>query len=214
MTSLSNPLVTFIIPTIGRDTLTRTIESLEKQTNKNWKAIIIFDGCSPTIELNSEKIQIIQIEKKGEGSNSAGNVRNEGIKHATTEWIAFVDDDDTIASNYVETLYNEIQEFNNVDVVIFRMSYDFNKELIYPPLNESYNFYSGNVGISFAMKKTLFDLGYIFTPSSGEDYYLLCKIRENNYKMMISPYIRYFVRCNEYIEQTNNTVIGNRGFIN
>ena len=60
MTSLSNPLVTFIIPTIGRDTLTRTIESLEKQTNENWKAIIIFDGCSPTIELNSEKIQIIQ----------------------------------------------------------------------------------------------------------------------------------------------------------
>jgi glycosyltransferase involved in cell wall biosynthesis len=214
MTSLSNPLVTFIIPTIGRDTLTRTIESLEKQTNKNWKAIIIFDGCSPTIELNSEKIQIIQIEKKGEGSNSAGNVRNEGIKHATTEWIAFVDDDDTIASNYVETLTNEIKEFNNMDVIIFRMSYEWNKQEILPHLNESNNFFMNYVGISFAMKKTLCDLGYIFIPSSGEDYELLCKIRDNNYKMMISPYIRYFVRGNEYIEQTNNTIIGERVFIN
>ena len=214
MTTLSNPLVTFIIPTIGRDTLTRTIESLEKQTNENWKAIIIFDGCSPTIELNSEKIQIIQIEKKGEGLNSAGNVRNEGIKLATTEWIAFVDDDDTIASNYVETFYNEIQEFNNMDVIIFRMSYELNKDQILPHLNESNNFYHAAVGISFAMKKNLCDLGYIFIPSIGEDYDLLNKIRENNYKMMISPYIRYFVRGNEYIEQTNNTVIGNRVFIN
>jgi glycosyltransferase involved in cell wall biosynthesis len=214
MTTLSKPLVTFIIPTIGRDTLTRTIESLEKQTNINWKAIIIFDGCTPTIELNSDKIQIIQIDKKGEGINSAGNVRNEGIKHATTEWIAFVDDDDTIASNYVETFYNEIQEFNNMDVIIFRMSYHYDKDYILPPLDEITQFYDTKVGISFAMKKKLFDLGYIFIPSSGEDYNLLCKIRDNNYKMMISPYIRYFVRCNEYIEQTNNTVIGNRGFIN
>lgn len=214
MTSLSNPLVTFIIPTIGRDTLTRTIESLEKQTNHNWKAIIIFDGCSPTIELNSEKIQIIQIEKKGEGANSAGNVRNEGIKLATTEWIAFVDDDDTIASNYVETLTNEIKEFNNMDVIIFRMSYELNKDQILPHLNESNNFYNGEVGISFAMKKNLCDLGYIFIPSNCEDYELLNKIRENNYKMMISPFIRYFVRCSEYIELTNDAIIGQRVFIN
>jgi glycosyltransferase involved in cell wall biosynthesis len=214
MTSLSNPLVTFIIPTIGRDTLRRTIQSLEKQTNDNWKAIIIFDSCSPTVELNSEKIQIIQIQKKGEGSNSAGNVRNEGIKLATTEWIAFVDDDDTIASNYVETLYNEIQEFNNIDVIIFRMSYELNKDQILPPLNTINQFYFGAVGISFSMKKNLYDLGYIFIASNREDYELLNKIRENNYKMMISPYIRYFVRGNEYIEHTNNTIIGNRVFIN
>jgi glycosyltransferase involved in cell wall biosynthesis len=215
MTSLYSPLLTFIIPTIGRDTLTRTIESLEKQTNINWKAIIIFDSCSPTIELNSEKIQIIQIEKKGEGSNSAGNVRNEGIKLATTEWIAFVDDDDTIASNYVETFYNEIQEFNNMDVIIFRMSYHFNCNFIIPRLPPVDNIiYDGNVGISFAMKKELFDLGYNFIPSHNEDFKLINRIRENNYKIMVSPYIRYFVRCSEYIEQTNNSIIGERVFIN
>ena len=36
--------ITFIIPTIGRDTLSNTIKSLEEQTNQNWNAIIIFDG--------------------------------------------------------------------------------------------------------------------------------------------------------------------------
>jgi glycosyltransferase involved in cell wall biosynthesis len=205
--------LTFIIPTIGRDSLPRTIKSLENQTNQDWNAIIIFDGISPSIETTNDRIKIIQIEKKGEGSNHAGNVRNEGIKLVTTEWIAFVDDDDSIASNYVETFYNEIKEFNNIDVIIFRMSYFFDSNDIKPQL-EIDNFYAQDVGISFAIKKSLFESGFCFLPSSGEDFELLHKIRENNYKMMISPYIRYFVRCSEYIEQTNNNVIGNRVFIN
>jgi glycosyltransferase involved in cell wall biosynthesis len=51
-------MLTFIIPTIGRDTLHRTIESLEKQANNNWNAIVIFDGCNPTIETKNDKIKI------------------------------------------------------------------------------------------------------------------------------------------------------------
>ena len=37
-------LVTFIIPTIGRDSLQMAINSLYQQTIWDWKAIIIFDG--------------------------------------------------------------------------------------------------------------------------------------------------------------------------
>ena len=43
-------MITFIIPTIGRNTLTRTVISLLQQTNKNWKAIIIFDGIKSNID--------------------------------------------------------------------------------------------------------------------------------------------------------------------
>ena len=212
-------MLTFIIPTIGRDTLHRTIESLEKQTNNNWNAIVIFDGCNPTIEPKNDKIKIMQIEKSGieqsgPGNRYAGAVRNEGIKVVTTEWIAFVDDDDTLSSNYVETFYNELSKFNNSDVIIFRMSYEDDSNLILPPLNETNNFHNCQVGISFALKKKFFDLGYNFIQCFNEDFLLLNRIRENNYKIMISPYIRYFVRCNEYIPQTNNTIVGSRVFIN
>jgi len=207
--------LTFIIPSIGRDTLENTIQSLENQTNDNWNAIIIFDGCEPTIKNTNDKIKIMQIEKIGGilCYNAAGAVRNEGIKCATTDWIAFLDDDDTIASNYVETFYNEIQEFNNIDVVIFRMVYKCNT--ILPVLYET-NIRCGYIGISFAMKKSIFDSGINFNPGGCEDYDLLGQILNNNYKIMISPYIRYFVRCSEHIhiEYTNNNVIGNRAFIN
>ena len=89
-----NTKVTFIIPSIGRDTLKTTICSLINQTNSNWKAIIIFDGINPTIWTNDNRITMIKCTKLGKNKNSAGLVRNYGILLAKTEWIAFVDDDD------------------------------------------------------------------------------------------------------------------------
>jgi glycosyltransferase involved in cell wall biosynthesis len=51
------PLLTFIIPTIGRPTLKRTINSLQQLTNKNWNAIVIFDGISPNLQIKDERIK-------------------------------------------------------------------------------------------------------------------------------------------------------------
>lgn len=96
-------MITFVIPTIGRDTLQNAIQSIENQTDDNWKIIIIFDGVKSTINITNPKIQILEIEKIGKDRNSAGNVRNYGMNYVDTDWIAFLDDDDTIAEDYVET---------------------------------------------------------------------------------------------------------------
>ena len=36
--------ITFIIPTIGRNTLEKAIQSIENQSINEWKIIVIFDG--------------------------------------------------------------------------------------------------------------------------------------------------------------------------
>ena len=95
--------VTFIIPSIGRSTLQNSIDSILNQTNENWKIIIIFDGIEPTIVTTNKKIFILKSNKKGVLKNQAGNVRNFGMEFVKTRWIAFLDDDDVIANNYVET---------------------------------------------------------------------------------------------------------------
>ena len=200
--------LTFIIPTIGRNTLTNTIKSLENQTNINWKAIIIFDGIQPNIQTTNPKIKIIEVKKLGININSAGNVRNEGIKHANTEWVAFVDDDDILTKNYVKTFYNEINRFKNMDVIIFRMHNKDNR--ILPELYTK-NFYLGKVGISFAVKTPIIKK-IKFVPSRTEDFDLLKKLRQKSYKIMISPYIRYLVKNTYSIN--HNKIIGNRLFIN
>jgi glycosyltransferase involved in cell wall biosynthesis len=203
--------LTFIIPTIGRKTLSNTIKSLENQINQNWNAIIVFDGIKPNIKTVNPKIRIIQIKKLGTNINSAGNVRNVGIKHAKTEWVAFVDDDDILTKNYVQTFYNEIDEFKDIDVIIFRMHNNDNRIL---PEIKTDNFYKCKVGISFAVKTEIVKKQIKFYPSRTEDYDLLNKLRQKSFKIMISPYVRYLVKNKFKNVIDYNNIIGNRLFIN
>jgi glycosyltransferase involved in cell wall biosynthesis len=199
--------ITFIIPTIGRKTLENSIISLQNQTIQSWKAIIIFDGIKCNFKIDDNRIKIIESEKLGENINSAGNVRNLGISKSNTKWIAFLDDDDVISNDYIELFYNELNLNKDLDVLIFRMKMD---NRIIPNLLTN-NFYICDVGISFIMKREIFDNNLYFAPSGVEDFAYLNKIRESNYKIIISPFIKYFVK-----ESIPNEIldIGNRVYIN
>ena len=87
-------------------------------------------------------------------------------------------------------------------------------ERIIPKLNTD-NFYLCDVGISYIMKKEIYDNGIKFIPDGAEDFIHLDNIRKEGYKMMISPYIKYFVRM-ENLDNENdyNNQLGNRVFIN
>lgn len=202
-------MITFIIPTIGRKTLERTLKSIENQSNHNWKAIVIFDGVRPTVTTNNSRITILEAPQKlGEGKNSAGNVRNYGMKFVDTEWIGFVDDDDVISPDFVDRFYAEINEFPAIDVVIFRM-YRHSDRRILPKL-QAKNFIKSQVGISFVIKSDLFKAGYKFMPGKCEDYTYLNKLRRNGFRIMISPYVTYFVRGDV---ENKNITRGNRVFV-
>ena len=204
------PKVTFIIPTIGRASLQESVQCLLNQTVDEWLAIIIFDGIEPNFESNDPRITIVSAPKLGEGTNSAGSVRNYGISRATTEWIAFLDDDDKISNNYTECLLSEAHIFPRQDLIIFRMKWDgFDNAIL--PRKEQTMYICCEVGISFALKKHIFDSGIQFIPSKIEDFLLLEAVREKGYKMMISPHVKYFVRCDA---EEKYPIKGRRGFIN
>ncbi|OJW68413.1 MAG: hypothetical protein BGO68_05665 [Candidatus Amoebophilus sp. 36-38] len=189
--STSNPLVTFVIPTLGRPTLERTLISLQNQHNPSWKAIVVFDGIKGTKLSSDPRIKFIQISKIGQ-FNHGGEVRNQGMEQVTTEWVAFVDDDDYLSPDYVDRLEEEINLKPNLDVVIFRM-YHPNREAFIPS-PQVRNFSEGNVGISFSMRTALYKAGFKFTPSSVEDFKLLEYIRKEGHKMVLSPYATYLIR--------------------
>ena len=188
--------ITFIIPSIGRETLSRTIKSLENQTLGNWKAIIVFDGIKSTISVTDDRISIIETEKKGISFNSAGNVRNVALKQVYTKWVGFVDDDDTLAEDYVECLYKNTTIFKDVNTFIFRMA--FQDGIILPKFEDD-NFYINNVGISFAVKTKFYkNKNLYFTPGETEDFYYLDTIRNLNEHIIILENIGYYVRCNPF----------------
>ncbi|NJM47793.1 MAG: glycosyltransferase [Alkalinema sp. RU_4_3] len=90
------PLISVVIPTFNRpDLLTRAIESALAQTLGDIEVLVIINGPdeqtrSAVQHLNDDRLQILQIPESG-----ASLARMAGVRAATSDWIAFLDDDDS-----------------------------------------------------------------------------------------------------------------------
>lgn len=71
---------------------------------KETEVILIDDGCHEE-RLDKYKINIIHL-KENKGLSYA---RNEGIRNAKGKYIVFVDSDDLVSSDYIDTLLNKIK---------------------------------------------------------------------------------------------------------
>jgi hypothetical protein len=205
-----NNFITFIIPTIGRQSLLNTITSLKNLIDKNWKALIIFDGIKNEFTINDNRITILETEKKGNITNCGGNagyVRNIGLDYINdSEWIAFLDDDDYLHKNYINYLKEEINKNNNIDICIFRMAYG-NKMIL--PEKEDNKIIKTKVGISFAINLNIAK-NFKFINSNYEDYLFLKKVELYGGKILISKYVAYYVRVIPYnIREEFETILIN-----
>jgi len=209
----TDALITFIIPTLDRSTLADTLISLLSQTNTQWKAIIIFDGCSPSNPyllklLNNQKFLCLTTPRLGIEQaihNSAGFVRNIGLQLVDTPWVGFVDDDDILTHNYIESLTTELNTTPTLDVVVFKM---IERGRIIPPLNFS-ELVCGQVGISFVYRSSLIKDGFVFEQSKEEDYNLLKQFEKAGKKIVLSPFTTYLVRHSPYVSGDSFRIIIN-----
>jgi len=110
-------MISVIMPTFNRAAyLSEAIESIRRQTYKDWRLIIIDDGSTDSSEFifkyykNLDKrIKIIRIPNSGISA-----ARNTGIAHAKGEYIAVMDSDDISAPNRLE---KEIKAIKDNDFV-------------------------------------------------------------------------------------------------
>lgn len=105
-----------IIPSFNRGhLLERAIQSVLKQTYKNFELIIVNDGSTDnTRELlsNYQHLKIIHIENQG-----VSQARNIGLKHAKGDWIAFLDSDDEWLANKLEKQIYFIKDHSDISLV-------------------------------------------------------------------------------------------------
>lgn len=112
--------ISIIIPVYNVELYLRTcLDSVINQTFKNIEIILINDGSTDDslsickqYEEKDKRIKLIN--KKNGGVSSA---RNEGLKICTGKYVTFIDSDDYVANDYIETLYNKIKKYN-VDIVL------------------------------------------------------------------------------------------------
>lgn len=109
--------------------LRKCIDSLLDQTYKNIEVILVND-CSTDASLEvckeySSKYSYIRtINNKINLGVSA--TRNNGIEASTGEYICFVDSDDYVEPNYLETLYKYYLEYNTVPICGFVYHDEYN----------------------------------------------------------------------------------------
>ena len=103
--------ISVIIPVYnGENTIKETIESVLKQTFTNFELIIInADSTDKTLsiisQIKDERVKVFSYPK----ANVAVN-RNRGFKHATGEYITFLDADDLWTSDKLADQYKALQE--------------------------------------------------------------------------------------------------------
>ncbi len=110
------PFVSVIVPVYNVEKYLREcLNSILSQTLENIEIITINDGSPDNSiailrEYESKDSRVKVIDKKNEG---VGKARNDGIKAAEGEFIAFMDSDDYYPNNKVlEMLYNTAKEQN------------------------------------------------------------------------------------------------------
>ncbi len=113
-------LVSIILPIYKvEDSLEKCVDSVLNQTYKNLEVILVDDGSPdncPKIcdELAKKDNRIRVIHKQNGGLSSA---RNSGLDVMTGDFVAFVDSDDYVEPEYVETMLNVIER-DGSDMVV------------------------------------------------------------------------------------------------
>ncbi len=108
----SGPLVSIIIPTVNRASLTiRAYTSAKKQTYFNIEIIVVDNG---SIELEKSMLTESGIAFESEPVKGAGAARRRGISLAQGDYLLFLDSDDELLPNAVEALLRAIGDKSNL----------------------------------------------------------------------------------------------------
>lgn len=221
---LMNPRISVIIPVYNAsNTIADCIESVRRQTYQNLE-IILVDDCSQDnsldickrYEMIDDRIKVIKHNKNG----GVSEARNMGIRHASGEYLAFIDSDDTIENGMYQTMLNALIE-SEADMCIcqFRLkdhanssarrvmdysyvgvyddSYDMMR-ILYDEKPDKYKSFLIQVVWNKLYRRRIFDT-IAFEGRFSEDYAIMNRIYSKKYRICVieNEYYNYFYTANE-----------------
>jgi glycosyltransferase involved in cell wall biosynthesis len=206
-------VVSVVIPTYNQaDLLHKALESVVNQTFLNWEAIVIDnfsqDNTHKTVEqFNDQRIRYVQFSNQGVIAAS----RNQGIRLAKGDYIAFLDSDDLWYPTKIALCLDSMN--HGADAVchglwIRREGIQGSKLIPKLGMHNCYQtlLYHGNTGIATSavvIKKRCLDRFGVFSEDpdmvTAEDYELWLRLAKNNIKWDCIPEI-----LGEYLIHSKN----------
>jgi peptidoglycan/xylan/chitin deacetylase (PgdA/CDA1 family) len=107
------PRISVIVPAYnGAATIERTVESVLAQSLADWEAIVIDDGSTDTtaaivaaVMIRDDRVRLVRQENAGLAA-----ARNRGIIEAAGSHLLFLDADDTIAPDHLQSLLDALED--------------------------------------------------------------------------------------------------------
>jgi glycosyltransferase involved in cell wall biosynthesis len=122
------PLISVIVPCYKVEKyLPKCVDSILRQSYQNLEIWLVDDGspdrCGQICDDYAKLDNRVRVIHKANGGLS--DARNVAIDQASGEWITFVDSDDYIADDYVETLWELVDKYDcEVSVALFKTFYE------------------------------------------------------------------------------------------
>jgi glycosyltransferase involved in cell wall biosynthesis len=190
--------------------LLKSIESLEKQTYKEFDTLIILDECWEYTKIKIDKLNtnLKLIIKEKEKRNGLYDAKNFGLSFIKTELVSFLDADDLYVPQKLEKQINFFKN-NEVDFLgtcrweffddesILQDTY-YNLELYEDHEHISLNIKDINMfthGSMMIRKSCLDELGGYVDQRGSEDWELWNRAINNGYKFHQLPEKLYLYRC-------------------
>ncbi|MCV9388810.1 glycosyltransferase family 2 protein [Reichenbachiella ulvae] len=148
------PLVSVIIPSFNREKLIgETLQSVLDQTYSHWECIIVDDGSTDgTIDIVQsfvKKDNRFKLYKRHREPKGAPTCRNIGIERSKGEYIIFLDSDDIMLEDCINSRLQITQEKPCFDFYIFPV------RIFYNGINDSKYFLNKEFDKKFILSKFL-----------------------------------------------------------
>lgn len=112
-------MISVIIPLYNKENcIEKTIKSVLNQTYQDFELVIVDDGStdnSKNIVLGIDDIRIRYVYKQNGGVSSA---RNFGLQQVSSDWIVFLDADDTFFPYTLESFIKAAKIYPKADVIV------------------------------------------------------------------------------------------------
>ncbi|EKF56398.1 cell wall biosynthesis glycosyltransferase [Galbibacter marinus] len=118
---MNNPFFSVIMPAYKVEQyIAKAVESVLNQSFENFELLIINDGSPDNSAALAKDYSALDSRVKLYNKENGGlsDARNFGIEHAKGSYLYFMDSDDWIENDLLESIYNKIQ-INPVDIYVF-----------------------------------------------------------------------------------------------